>query len=182
MKVKSVSILASVVAVCLGLFSSCKTDTGNSPNEYITTLKVVAQNLSTNHSDTFEYVNFYEAKNNPPLYVDTVRLNANATYAVQVLLLNEASNPVQYLTDTIIGRADIHLMGYNVDPSSGFLSVKMNDKDSKGLPLGMMCTWSASGPSFGLLRMILRHQQGSKNGTETPGSTDFEADFPVVVR
>jgi hypothetical protein len=72
-------------------------------------------------------------------------------------------------------------MLYNIDPS-GLIAVRIQDKDSKGLPLGLMSSWATSDSTNGWLRMILRHQPGTKNGTETPGSTDFEADFPVVVK
>jgi hypothetical protein len=168
--------------VSLVLLSSCKSDTVAANNEYITTVKLILQNQdSTSVRDTFQYINFNESQNIPPSHVDTIRLRARSSYAVQVALLNETATPVRYLTDTIIAMADNHLMIYGIDPASGFLSVKMNDKDSKGLPLGLMSTWTTAGSTHGWLRMILRHQQSSKNGTQKPGSTDFEADFPVIV-
>ena len=172
--------------LCLGylvLLQSCKTDTVTAGNEYITTVKMILQNRdSASVRDTFQYVNFNESQNIPPSHVDTIRLRARSSYTVQVILLNEAANPVRYLTDTIIAQADNHLMIYGVDPPSDFLTVKLNDMDSRGLPLGLMSTWSAADSSHGWLRMILRHQQNSKNGTQKPGSTDFEADFPIIIK
>jgi hypothetical protein len=182
MKIGILIILFSLMLGSIALLDSCKNDAVQTTNEYITSLKVIAQNLSTNHTDTFEYVNFNETRPNPPSYVDTIHLQAKSSYAIQVLLYNEALNPVQSMTDTIIARADRHLLVYNVDPSTGFMTVKIQDKDSKGLPLGLLSTWSTADSTNGWLRLMLRHQQGNKNGTETPGSTDFEADFPVVVR
>jgi hypothetical protein len=181
MKIRVFTIMMGLVAGSAALLNSCKNEASPNTNEYISTLKVVAQNLSTNHIDTFEYANFNETKPNPPSYVDTIRLQANASYSIQVMLLNEAPNPVQDMTDTIISRADYHLTIYNIDPAELF-SAKILDKDSKGLPLGLMSTWTTTEATNGWLRMILRHQPGHKNGTETPGSNDFEADFPVVVK
>ena len=181
MKVKVLNVLFCLVSCSVTLLNSCKNEATPSTNEYITTVKVVAQNLSTNVTDTFEYVNFNETRPNPPSYVDTIRLQAKTSYAIQVILLNEAHNPVQDMTDTIMARADNHLMVYNIDPTSLF-ALKIQDKDSKGLPLGLMSTWTTADTTNGWLRMILRQQPGNKNGTETPGITDFEADFPVVVR
>jgi|GEM_PF-3349359 hypothetical protein len=181
MKVRVLVIISCLVFGSVALLNSCKNEATPTTNEYITTLKVVAQNLTTNVTDTFEYVNFNETRPNPPSYVDTIRLQAKASYAIQVILLNEAHNPVQDMTDTIIARADNHLMVYNIDPTPLF-SLQIQDKDSKGLPLGLMSTWATTDTTNGWLRMILRQQPGNKNGTETPGITDFEADFPVTVR
>jgi hypothetical protein len=181
MRIGILVILFSVMLATAALLNSCKNDTAVSTNETITTVRVIAQNLTTNVIDTFIYVNFNETKPNPPSYVDTIRLKAQTSYAIRVLLLNEALSPAQDMTDTIIARADNHLMLYNIDPS-GLIGVKIQDKDSKGLPLGLLANWSTSDTTNGWLRMILRQEQGNKNGTETPGVTDFEADFPVVVR
>jgi len=181
MKIGIVTILLCLALGLTALLGSCKTDTLQFDSETITTLKVVALNTTTNVADTFEYVNFNETKPNPPSYVDTIRLRSESSYLIQVILLNETPNPLQVMTDTILARANNHLMVYNVDPSPGLFSVKVLDKDSKGLPLGLSCSWATSGPTGGWLRMILRQQPGDKNGTETPGTTDFEADFPVVV-
>lgn len=174
-------ILFSLMLGSIALLDSCKNDTTTSSYEAITTLKVIAQNLSTNAVDTFQYENFHEHQSGsyPPGYVDTIKLAAKTAYFIQVVLINDLTHEI--MTDTIIAKADSHLMTYNIDPS-GLLKVKIQDKDSKGLPLGLICNWSTADSTNGWLRMILRHQQGSKNGTENPGSTDFEADFPVAVR
>ena len=181
MRIGILVILFSLLLSCIAFLNSCKNDAVQTTNEYITTMKVITQNLSTNQVDTFEYVNFNESKPNPPSHVDTIRLQAKASYSIQVLLLNEALNPSKNMTDSIIAKADNHLLVYNIDPS-GLIAVKIQDKDSKGLPLGLLSTWTVTDSTNGWLRMILRHQVGNKNGTETPGSNDFEADFPVAVR
>ena len=181
MKLGIFAILFSVMLGSIALLNSCKNDAVTSGNETITTMKLLAQNLTTNTTDTFVYVNFNESKPNPPSYVDTVRLKAKTPYFIQILLINEIPNPAMNMTDTIIAKADSHLMIYNLDPVAA-ASIKIQDKDSKGLPLGLLSNWTTSDTTNGWLRMILRHQQGSKNGTETPGSNDFEADFPVSVR
>ena len=110
MKVRIFAVMFVLVSASIALLNSCKNDPTPSTTEYITTVKVLAQNLSTNTTDTFQYVNFNETRPNPPSYVDTIRLKAKTAYAIQVLLLNEAMNPVQSMTDSIIARADNHLM------------------------------------------------------------------------
>jgi hypothetical protein len=183
MRIKTYTIASILITGCIiaGL-NSCKNDAIPTPAEYVSTMKVVAQNLSTLRTDTFEYVNFNETRPNPPSYVDTIRLSAKSSYSIRIILLDETATPVKYLTDTITARAVDHLMVYNVDPAPGLISVQIKDKDSKGLPLGLLSNWATSDSTNGWLRLILRQQQGHKNGTETPGSTVFEADYPVTVR
>lgn len=181
MKLGIFVILFSLLLGSLALLDSCKNDSVGPTNETITTMKVIAQNLATNRIDTFQYENFHEmqAGSYPPGHVDTIRLSAKSSYAIQVVLINDLTH--LYVTDTIIAKADSHLMVYNIDPT-GMIAVKILDKDSKGLPLGLMSNWTTADSTNGWLRMILRHQVGTKNGTETPGSNDFEADFPIAIR
>ncbi|MCW3127816.1 MAG: hypothetical protein JWO03_3474 [Bacteroidetes bacterium] len=176
-----------VIAVCtlfavMAFLYSCKTDTPLSINEYITTARVIAINQTDLTIDTFQYINFNEAVANPPQYVDTIRLKANTIYSIQLKLMNEASNPSLDLSDSITALGDNHLIVYNMDPSSDMVTVKIKDKDSKGLPIGLMSTWQVKDTTNGSLRLILYHQPGSKNGTITPGNVDFEADYPIVVK
>ena len=182
MKRSIVITLVCVLLVVMVSVYSCKTDASLAKNEYFTTVKVIAINQSTLAADTFQYVNYNETVSNPPSYVDTIKLKANTLYTIQLRLVNATRNPPYDMTDSITANADKHLMIYDLDPTSGMITVKIHDKDSKGLPLGLMSNWQTSDTTRGFLRLILRHQPGSKNGTQTPGSTDFEADYPVVVR
>ena len=181
MKVRIFTIMFCLAMGLAALLDSCKNESTPTTSEHITTLRVVAQNLTTNVTDTFTYVNYNQTKSSPPSLVDTLRLQANSSYAIQVVVLNETLSPAQNMTDTIEARGDNHLMIYNIDPTALF-SLRIQDKDSKGLPIGLMSTWTTTNATNGWLRMILLQQPGNKNGTQTPGITDFEADFPVVVK
>jgi hypothetical protein len=55
------------------------------------------------------------------------------------------------------------------------------DKDRNNLPVGITATATTGAASTGTFTIILRHQPDVKNGTETPGSTDLEAVFPVTI-
>ena len=174
-------IMFSLLLGSVALLDSCKNDVPSTGYENITTMMLVTQNLATNALDTFQYVNFHEHETSsyPASRVDTVRLSPKNSYAIRVLLIDDIGH--HDMTDTITAKADSHLMIYSIDPA-GLLNVKIQDKDSKGLPLGLVSQWSTPDSTNGWLRMILRHQQGNKNGTETPGTNDFEADFPIAIR
>ena len=177
---KRIFQIGAFVTVVVGfcLISSCSSNVSLPAQETITRMNIIMKSNSTLHIDTFSFIQF---KPNPATR-DSIRLTANTTYAVQVQLLNEAATPTQVVSDTISALADIHLLVIQPDPLDSLLSVKILDKDSKGLPLGLFSTIKTSGARYGFLHLALRHQPGSKNGTETPGESDFEADYPVVVR
>lgn len=180
---RRIVIILSVLALLMAGLCSCKTDTPLSTNEYISRLDVIATDQTDQHSDTFGYVNFREAQGGPATMIDTIRLKSDRTYAIQLRILDEANNPLLDLTDSISHMGDTHLMVYTIDPVSGLIKNKIQDKDSHGLPIGLVSTWQTgdSGTS-GYLRLILYHQPVGKNGTPTPGNVDFEADYPMVVR
>lgn len=180
---RKIVITLSVLALLMAGLYSCKTDTPLSTIEYISRVDVIAIDQTDQNADTFGYVNFREAEGGPATMIDTIRLRAGRTYDVQLRILDEANNPLLDLTDSIRHMADTHLMVYTIDPVAGLIKNKIQDKDSHGLPLGLVSTWQTgdSGTS-GYLRLILYHQPIGKNGTPTPGNVDFEADYPVVVR
>ena len=169
---------SATVVVILCFISSCSPNVSLPAQETITRMNIIMTNNNSLHIDTFSFIQF---KPNPATR-DSIKLVANTTYAVRVQLLNEAATPTQVVSDTIIALADIHLLVIQPDPLDSLLSVKILDKDSKGLPLGLFSTMKTNGARYGYLHLALRHQPGSKNGTETPGESDFEADYPVVVR
>ena len=174
-KLRSLVVILSL----LFILQSCSNTLSLPTPETITRMNIIVKNNTTQHIDTFSLIQF---RPNPVATRDTVRLSPYSTYAVQIKLLNEATNPIQVVSDTITALADIHLMVIAPDPIDSLLSVHILDKDSKGLPLGLLSTIRTTAPRQGFLHLDLRHQPGAKNGTETPGQSDFQADFPVLIR
>lgn len=179
---KKIVITLGIVAVLMASLYSCKTDEQLSANEYISRVKVIATDQSDLSVDTFDYINFSEAQGTPATLIDTIRLKANRTYAIQLRILNEANNPALDLTDSISHLGYEHLVVYTIDPVSSLIKNKIQDKDKNDLPIGLVSTWQTGDSATGYLRLILYHQPVGKNGTPTPGSVDYEADYPVVVR
>ncbi len=179
---KKIVILLSVLALLMAGLYSCKTDTALSTIEYISRIDVIATDQTDQTADTFSYVNFREAEGGAATMIDTIRLQRSRSYSIQLRILDEANNPVLDMTDSITHMGDKHLMVYMIDPVSGLIKNKIQDKDSHGLPIGLQSTWQTGDSATGYLRLILYHQPVGKNGTPTPGSVDYEADYPVVVR
>jgi hypothetical protein len=62
------------------------------------------------------------------------------------------------------------------------INVTITDKDGNNLPVGLESLWTTGAASSGAINVVLRHQPGVKDGTETPGDTDIDVVFPVNIQ
>jgi hypothetical protein len=128
-----------------------------------------------------------------------VNLTAGQSYTLTLELVNGLATPGSPgydLTEEIDEEAEEHLFFFgwtgavfsdppgdgNIDARSG--EVDYNDSDAGGLPLGLSTSWTAaSTPGSGTLRIVLKHQPGTKSATSesTDGETDLDLSFDVTV-
>jgi hypothetical protein len=176
------TILAATMLTAILATQSCKKDPPqNETNEIITTLHIVATDTATGVVQTFTFKDLDGDKPNPPSQFDSIVLSPSKGYSVNLVLLNESVNPTDSISTEILGEADDHLFVFKPS-SSSLLSVAITDKDSKNLPLGLNSIWRTGNAGRGTTQIILRHQPGTKNGTETPGDSDIDLSFVTVVR
>lgn len=114
----------------------------------------------------------------------TLTLKANATYSGVVLLSDKTKTPTTDVAAEIKDRQNIHLFIYTPAPAS-LLTVTITDKDTNPAPgpypIGLTYNLTTTAAGSGTLNVVLRHQPNSKNGTATPGSTDLDTTFPVLI-
>lgn len=166
-------------------FAGCKKDKELpevEEEELITTFRLKFVNKA-NAADVkmFTYKDLDGDGGNAPT-IDEIKLAANTTYTMTVdAVLNESASPADDIKSEIIEEAKDHLFVYK--PSSGLnLNITITDKDGNNYPIGLEGNAAAGAASTGKLQVLLRHQPGSKNGTETPGSTDIDATFNVAIQ
>ncbi|GAB4018094.1 hypothetical protein GCM10028808_51560 [Spirosoma migulaei] len=175
--------LASVVV----LAGACTKDEQNvaptDDNEAITTATLMLTNKATpteSVTATIENLNttadFSKA---------TLNLKANTTYTGVIGLLDKTKTPVLDATEEIKEKANEHLFVYTPTPSN-LLTVTLTDKDTNPspgpYPIGLTTEIKTGAAGSGKLKVVLRHQPNAKNGTPTPGSSDLDTDFTVVVQ
>lgn len=117
--------------------------------------------------------------------IDTLYLDDATVYTGRVEFRDESRSPAGDITAEIRKEADEHLVIYRQEPAlnPAWFTVLRTDKDSRNRELGLQYnleTRSTTGITG--LRVILRHQPGSKDGTETPGDDDVNVLFPVKIR
>lgn len=115
----------------------------------------------------------------------TLNLKANTTYTGVISLLDKTKTPALDATEEIREKANEHLFVYTPTPSN-LLTVTLTDKDTNPspgpYPIGLTTELKTGAAGTGKLNVVLRHQPNAKNGTATPGSSDLDTDFTVVVK
>lgn len=115
----------------------------------------------------------------------TLNLKANTTYSGVITLLNKTQVPTVDATEEIKEKPNEHLFVYTPAPAS-LLTITPTDTDTNPAPgpypIGLTTDIKTGAAGTGKLKVVLRHQPGVKNGTATPGSSDLDTDFNVVVK
>lgn len=175
-----------LLAAMLVILGACGKDPNN-PNdpdkdneeEVITTLKVMFTPLDTNGTATS--ATFKDADGdggNGPEIFDTIKLNANASYAVRLILLNESASPVDTISNEVAEENYDHLFCFSVDGAN----VAITRTDSDGMyEVGLESKWETGVASSGTVRIVLKHQPAIKNGSCDLGETDIDVLFPTVI-
>lgn len=113
--------------------------------------------------------------------VGTLTLAPNTTYTGTISFLDESKTPAEDITAEVSAESQEHLVVYTPNPA-GLVTITRTDRDRNNLEVGLTTRLVTTAAATGTLQVKLRHQPGSKNGTETPGSSDAEVSFPVNVR
>lgn len=166
------------------LFSACSNDdddpTPDDDNEQITTVTYTLTPVGggTPVSATYRDV---DGEGGAAPVEGSLTLAANTAYTGTLTLLDETKTPVVNTSAEILKEADDHLFVYTTTPAN-LLTITRTDRDSKNMEIGLQTSLATSAAGTGNLKITLRHQPGTKNGSETPGDTDVEVNFTTTVR
>jgi hypothetical protein len=117
--------------------------------------------------------------------VDTLFLEPSTLYTGMIELKDESKSPAVDISAEVKTEAVDHLFVYKQTPPSTpvYFNIVRTDKDSKNLETGLEYTLQTNATKGKTgLNVILKHQPGEKNGSESPGDTDIDVVIPVVVR
>jgi hypothetical protein len=185
---KKTILLTIVIAAFM---MSCKKDKNETPSpsnpneeELITTVGLVFD--SGVKKDTFFFRDIDGPGGLVPSAFDTIKLTANSTYQMYVLLLDESKTPADTISKEVLDEADEHQFFFNSIGSYN-ITTTYNDSDKNGVPIGLSNEVSTGGTfteKTNKYKVVLKHQPGLKptsgNGNQTLGETDIEIDFPIL--
>ncbi|MBC8082121.1 MAG: hypothetical protein H7Z21_02815 [Hymenobacter sp.] len=165
------------------LFSACSDDDdpeAPEENEQITTLTYT---LTPSSGGTPVVVSYRDVDGDggaAPV-IGALTLAVNTTYTGALTVLDETKTPAESITAEIQQELDDHLFVFEPAPAN-LLTVTRTDRDSKNLEVGLQTRLVTTTAATGTLKITLRHQPGTKNGTFAPGDTDVEVTFLTTVR
>lgn len=167
------------------LFYGCKgkeeNPNPNEENELITTIRLVFQDDSARTS-MFQWKDL--TPNDPAgRTIDTIRLADSSQYTGRIEFWDETKNPAVNITSEVEAEGKDHLVIYKlISPLvANQLTITRTDRDSQGLELGLKIQVITKAAGNGGLQILLRHQPGVKDGTESPGDTDVDITLPVLI-
>jgi len=188
MKVKIINknslFTLSLFLIATVVFVSCKKDKDLQPipppityaPELITSMKLLFTDSANSSNTASAYFNDPDGPGgNAPVQFDTIKLQPNKTYMVELLLFDQTKNPVDTISKEIWNKRDDHQFFFSHSGIS--IQTIYLDLDTKNLPVGLSTKWRTGSLSSGTSRIILKHQVGVKNGSEGAGETDIEVTF-----
>ena len=178
----ALSALAVLLAQCKNASNVDPSDEG----ELITTVRLSFTEAGSGTLRTFEFQDKDGEGGNPPTRFDRVVLPANSTFTMTIELLDESKPTPVDITKEVQEEADEHLFVFTTTPA-GLITYTYGDKDSRGLPVGLVGSARTGNAGMGTLKVQLRHQtprdgRPRKDGTPGPGSDDVNLDFPLTIQ
>lgn len=183
---KNISKLSVLLAILFAI--SCKKDKDlqplpppitNSP-ELITSMKLIFTDSANTANTVSAYYNDPDGPGgNSAIQFDTIKIQPNKTYLVNLLLFDQTKSPVDTISKEIWKERDEHMFFFqhsNVSIQTIYL-----DADTKNLPVGLSTKWRSGSSGIGTSKITLKHQVDTKDGTISPGETDAEVLFKTKI-
>lgn len=181
---------AIVVCAATIILGSCKKDDDqpeipqpviNEP-EQITTVELHFTESATSAHFQASWADLDGPGGDAPI-IDSITLDSGAVYEVEVMFLDASGDSAEDLTEEIHEEGDQHIICFEPEGAlSTALNVVRTDSDGN-YEVGLESTWSALSKSTGELHLTLKHQpDGLKDGTCSPGETDVEVHFDLIIK
>lgn len=179
---QSMRVYISLMLVLVLLFSCAKEKKLVPDGLLVTTMRLYTIDVAdTTVRDTFEFIDYDALGPNSAYRTDTISLQTGHQYRVQLQCCNEAVLPHIDYTGQLKAAGKNYLVVGKMDPTNR-LSTQILDQDDRHLPVGFDQVWTTGPSGYGNFSLQLRYQPDMKNGTETPGISDAETIFPVLIQ
>ncbi|GAB4132798.1 MAG: hypothetical protein Fur0041_04460 [Bacteroidia bacterium] len=170
---------------------SCKKDDDNvttppppsNDHEIITSMILVFTDSSNGQAaGSFAFRDTDGDGANAPVEWDTISLQAGKTYFMKTILLNETTVPFDTISNEVLAEANDHQLFYSISGANMIHTYMDQDSNTPPLPVGLQNKIVTGAASQGTLRVILKHQPGTKNGQVTTGDTDIDILFQAKIQ
>lgn len=172
----------------LGGLSSCEEEspTISNPTELITTFIYILTPENGGDNVVLSYEDLDGEGGNPPSYL-TEPIPANTTFNGVIQALDKTQSPIEDVTPELKEEDKDHQIFFS--PTNIDVSIRYEDSDDDGNPVGLATTFISGDPGTGTLKITLRHKpkkfaEGVSGGdiTNAEGEKDVEANFPITIQ
>lgn len=184
-----INTLLFAMILIADMLTGCKKDNDKIPDpplhegEVITSLRLTfTDSANSSNVATATFKDPDGDGGNAPTQFDTIRLDANKTYLVSILLLDETKTPADTISSEVKEEANDHHFFFHHTGVTVATTYLDEDTNTPPLPLGLKTRWKTGNAGNGTSQVILKHQPGEKDGTESPGETDIDITFRTEVQ
>jgi hypothetical protein len=176
---------STAAGLLLVIATGCKRENDNTNQNKAETITTVVLNFrQTGTSNVFNII-FSDPDGeggNPPSTADDIILHERSQYECSILLINDKSSPATDINAEISAEAGDHQL--YISPAAVNITVAVTDSDVKGLPLGLLSSWTTGDTGTGTVRMVLKHKPGNKAAGDavTKGDTDIDLTFIAKIQ
>jgi len=187
-KIIIAGILLTAAVACKKSKDDVATPVNPNETELITTVKLFV--YPTNNTSAVSIFTFrdLDGDGGKAPVIDTIRLQENTEYHLQVLVLDETKNPVDTTSKEILSEKNVHEFFYTQLGNYVLITTYL-DFDDHNVPLGLnmkVNTGTAFAEKTNKLKVVLKHQPGLKptsgKGDSSLGETDIDIEFPILVQ
>jgi len=170
-------------------FSACKDEKDPEPDhehDVVTTVTLTLKPANGGETVTATWEDLDGPDGKAP-EIDELVLSANTTYTGSISFASEEAHGDHHdthdLTADIREEGTVHEIFYLVTPQN-LVTFSKTDKDANGLPIGLETTATTTAAGQGKVRIILKHQPGTKsaNSNENTGESDVDISFNTRVQ
>ncbi len=179
---KKITPIISFLALSMMVITSCNKKEVINPDddheeELITTVTLeLTDTADASNTTSATWADTDGVGGNDPTQMDTIDLNPNTVYYVDISFFNESVSPSEDITAEIQDEAAEHIICYT---PSGDLTIDRTDSDGT-YEIGLTSLWTVGTlSSLDSVTVSLKHQPDEKDGTCTPGETDVEVQFMI---
>jgi hypothetical protein len=171
-------------------FSACKDDEDPEPDHEHDAVTTVTLTLTPTDTSKPVVTATWEDLDGPggkAPEIDELVLSANTTYTGSLTFAAEEEHGDHHhahdLTEEIREEGTAHEVFYLVTPQN-LVAFNKTDKDANNLPIGLATTATTTAAGTGKVRVVLKHQPGTKSSTsnENTGETDVDITFETKVQ
>lgn len=181
--INSLKLIASTILL-LGIISGCKKNKTDDPQpinaeELITKVQLT---FVDSISGTVAFVTTFSDADGPggvAATQDSILLNGNTTYLMNIILLDETKTPVDTISNEVLEEGEVHLFVFNANPL-GLITTSIDDLDVNLKPIGLSSIIRTSAAGLGTYSVELRHFDSALDkANNTPFDTDISLLFDV---